>query len=135
MDQFTDGALDRRTVAEIQRKVTKQSRRNAVSRLFHARNDKDMIAAWKLDLGRILQVFNVRSVIVCAWWPLIVFFQTELIMNIHITISDIRHDVLNIRGEISGQVFSASGNPTQPVDNRRIFIIAHTVKNIPTEIQ
>ena len=66
MDQFTDGALDHRTVAEIERKITKQSRRNAVSRLIHARNDKDMIAGWKLDLGRVLQVFNVRSAVVCA---------------------------------------------------------------------
>ena len=45
-------------------------------------------------------------------------------MNIHVTISDIRHDVLNIRGEISGQVFSVSGNFIQPVDNKRILIIA-----------
>ena len=49
-------------MAEIQRKVIKQSKRNAVSRIIHAANDKDAIAAWKLDLNRILQVFNVRSV-------------------------------------------------------------------------
>ena len=53
-------ALDHRTVAEIQRKVIKQSGRNAVSRLVHAANDKETIAAWKLDLNRILHVFNVR---------------------------------------------------------------------------
>jgi len=48
-------------MAEIQRKVVKQNGRNAVSRLVHAKNDKEKIAAWKLDLDRILHVFNVRS--------------------------------------------------------------------------
>ena len=50
-------------MAEIQRKVIKQSERNAVSRIFHAKNDKEVIAAWKVDLNRILHVFNVCSVI------------------------------------------------------------------------
>ena len=50
-------------MAEIQGKVLNQSRRNIASRLFHAKNDKDAIAAWKLDLNRILHVFNVRAVI------------------------------------------------------------------------
>jgi hypothetical protein len=59
---LTDDGCYRRTVAEIQRNVMKQSNRNPVSRLFHAKNDKDTIAAWRLDLNRILHVFNVRSV-------------------------------------------------------------------------
>ena len=109
---------------EIQRKVTKQSRRNAVSRLVHARNDKDTITAWKLDLGRILQVFSVRSVIVCTWWPLIAPFQTELIISVHVTVTDMRRDVLNIQGEISGQVRPVSANRIQPIDSRRVLIIA-----------
>jgi hypothetical protein len=50
-------------VGEIRRKVIKQSGRNAVSRLLRAKNDKETIAAWKIELNRILQVFNVRSVI------------------------------------------------------------------------
>ena len=53
--------LHRRTVAEIREKVIKQSNRNPISRHLHAKGDKDTIAAWKLDLNRILQVFNVRS--------------------------------------------------------------------------
>ena len=61
-DSFTDAVHDHRTVAEIQRRVIKQSRRNVVSRLFHAKNDKETIAAWKSDLNRILHVFNVCSV-------------------------------------------------------------------------
>jgi len=39
----------------------KQSERNVVSQLFHAKYNKEKIAAWKLDLNRILHVFNVRS--------------------------------------------------------------------------
>ena len=54
--------IDRRTVAEIQKKVTEQSGRHRVSRFLHARNDKDTIAGWKSDLNRILVVFNVCSV-------------------------------------------------------------------------
>ena len=54
-----------RTVGEIQTKVIKQSGRNAAFRLFHARNDKEIIAAWKSELNRILVVFNVCSVPSC----------------------------------------------------------------------
>ena len=42
--------------------VVEKGRRNRLTRLVHAKNDKDMIATWKLDLNRILLVFNVRSV-------------------------------------------------------------------------
>ena len=58
-EQPIDDALDRRTVAEIQGKATKHSRRGRFSRLLHSKNDKEKIAAWKLELDRILQVFNV----------------------------------------------------------------------------
>ena len=61
-DSSTDRVLHCRTVAEIQNKVVKQSGRNAVSRLFHARDDKETIGAWKSELNRILVIFNVRSV-------------------------------------------------------------------------
>ena len=49
-------------MAEIQRKVIKQGKRNAVSRVLHATGDKEKIGAWKVDLSKILQVFNVRSI-------------------------------------------------------------------------
>ena len=58
-DSFT--ALDRRTVEEIQGRIVEKGQRNLLSRLVHAKNDKDTIAAWKLDLNRILHVFNVSS--------------------------------------------------------------------------
>jgi hypothetical protein len=53
--------LNYRTVAEIQRKVVKHGKRNAVLRFILANSDRDKIAAWKEDLFRVLQVFNVRS--------------------------------------------------------------------------
>ena len=54
--------LSIRTVAEIQRYIIKWGKRNTISRHYHAKDDKNAIVAWRLDLNRILQVFNVRSV-------------------------------------------------------------------------
>ena len=50
-------------MAGIQTKLTKWSKRNAVSRRFHAKNDREKIATWRLDLDKILQILNVRSII------------------------------------------------------------------------
>jgi hypothetical protein len=61
---FIDDALGGRTLSEIQSKVTKKGKRNAVSRIFHAKNDKETIATWKSDLSKILLVFNVSSVVI-----------------------------------------------------------------------
>ena len=72
---------------EIQRKVTKQGERNVISRHVHAKNDKEKIAAWKLDLSRILQVFNVRSII-SVWRLLTLGPQTELAINTNATVSN-----------------------------------------------
>lgn len=74
-------------MAEIQRKVIEQSGRSPASRLLHAKNDKETIAAWKSDLNRILHVFNVRPTISIRLL-LTTKFQTELLMNVH-------HDVAN----------------------------------------
>ena len=101
---------------EIRKNVTKQSRRNAVSRLIHARNDKETIAAWKSDLGGILQVFIVRPGVL-TWLSLTTPIQAELALNTHVAVSDVHHNVLEIRsdvskirGEISGQVCPVSTN-------------------------
>ena len=96
----TDEACDCRTVTEIQRKVVKQSKRKAVSRLFHAKNDKETIVAWKSDLNRILHVFNVSST-AFVWPQLTVFSQTELSINTHVVVSDIHHDVVNTQTIVS----------------------------------
>ena len=61
LDPSTYHSIDYRTVAEIQDRVIKKSRRNVASRIWHARNDKEIIAGWKSELNRILVVFNVRS--------------------------------------------------------------------------
>jgi hypothetical protein len=58
-ERITYRCINRRTVAETQRKVVKQGKRNAVFRSIHARGDKEKIAAWKQDLVRVLHVFNV----------------------------------------------------------------------------
>ena len=60
--RFTYRILNRRTVEEIQGNIVDKGDRNLLSRLVHAKNDKDTITGWKLDLNRILHVFNVRSV-------------------------------------------------------------------------
>jgi len=49
-------------VAEIEGDITKQGKRNGISRHLHAKSDKEKVAAWGSDLDKILQVFNVRSV-------------------------------------------------------------------------
>ena len=48
---------------EIQEKVAEKGGQSAPSRLVHAKNDKDLIATWRFDLNRVLQVFTVRSVV------------------------------------------------------------------------
>ena len=114
-------------MGEIQRKVIKQSKRNAFARLLHAKNDKETITGWKSELNRILHVFTVRSVI----FPrssLIVNFQAELVMTTHVTVSDthtivsnIRDDVAKIREGTGGQIQPVSTIRIQPVDHRRML--------------
>jgi len=110
-------------VAEVQRKVIKRSGRNAASRLFHAKSDKETIAAWRVELNRILHVFNVRS-IALTWSSLTVHFQTELVVNIHVVVSDIRHDVSKIREENGGQVRSVSASQVRSAINGRMLTVA-----------
>jgi len=50
-------------VAGIQAKIIEKRGRNLLSRLAHAKNDKETIATWKLDLNRILHIFNVSPAI------------------------------------------------------------------------
>jgi len=53
---------NRRTVAGIQEKIIEKCGRSLLSRLTNAKNDKETLATWKLDLNRILHVFNVCPV-------------------------------------------------------------------------
>jgi len=50
-----------RTMDGIQRHIVEWGRRNAISRRYHAKDDKEAIVAWKSDLDGILRVFNVCS--------------------------------------------------------------------------
>ena len=50
-------------LAEIQRGIIRKGKQNVVSRLFHAKSDKDTIVGWKSDLNKILLIFNVSSVV------------------------------------------------------------------------
>ena len=81
-------------------KVIKRSKRNAVSRLLYSKNDKDVIAAWKQDLTRILHVFNVCSVVPVRL-SLIVCMQTELAMNTHGIVSDVHHGVVDTHNMVA----------------------------------
>jgi hypothetical protein len=80
-------------VAEIQRRIVKRGKRNAIAQFLQAKNpDEEKIVAWRLDLKRILRVLEVRSVTsIC---PSLTFYtQTELTTEAHATVPDPLHDV------------------------------------------
>ena len=54
--------FDLRTLADIEKKLAKWDRRSVIYRRLRAKKYKKMVAAWKLGLENILQVFNVRPV-------------------------------------------------------------------------
>ena len=85
-------------MAEIQTNVIERGKRNPISRRLHKKDDNKAIATWRLDLNRVLQVFNVCFV--TSILSLLKFrFQTEFERN---TCADIRHDVANTHATISG---------------------------------
>ena len=47
---------------------------------------------------------------------LIIPSQTELVMNVHVTVSDIHHDVSKIREEIGNQIHSVSAGNFQRIE-------------------
>ena len=55
-------SVNHRTVANIQGRVIKLGKRNPVSQLFHAKSDKEALAAWRQELNSVLHIFNVRPV-------------------------------------------------------------------------
>ena len=85
-ESLTDEACYYRTVTRIRRKVTT---------MFHVKNGKETIVAWKSDLNRILHVLNVSST-VSVRPQLTVFSQTELSVNTRVVVSIIHHDVVAI---------------------------------------
>ena len=124
-------------MADIQRKVIKKGKRNTISRLIHAKNDKEMIAAWKSDLNKILLVFNVRSVVIqVARSLLTVDFQTELALNTHILVSGVDHNVtriLNIVSNPSGsEVKVREGTGGEHLSVSTICILSITERTFTT---
>ena len=57
--KFANLALNRRTIAEIQKHIVKRGKRNAFFRPFYADNE-EKIATWKADLDKIRHVFEVH---------------------------------------------------------------------------
>ena len=47
---------------EIQRHIIERGKRNVICRFYLTKDDKKVIATWKLELNGILDVFDVRSV-------------------------------------------------------------------------
>ena len=90
-------SLNYRTVEEIQRNFVKQGKRNGFSRLFGSRKDKEVITAWRQDLAGILHIFNVRSA-GFIWHTLMAPFQTELVINTHVMVAEIRRNGLTGQG-------------------------------------
>jgi len=110
-------------VEEIQEKVVKQGKRNVVSQLFHAKDDKQQIAAWRSDFDRILQIFNVRS-IVTVWRLLTLDSQTELAIDTNVTVAETHNMVSNIhRTVVGGQGGSGGRNPLVS-DTRSLYSTA-----------
>ena len=112
-EHSTDETLDCRMLAEIEVKIAKRGKRNAVSRLLHAKNDKETIAGWRSDLARILLIFNVSSLI-SVRLSLTVHSQTELAINTNVTTAATHTIVSEIHRTVTENQRGADGN-NQPV--------------------
>ena len=81
-----------RTISEIEKNIIKRGKRNPVSRHFHARDDKEAIAAWGLELNRILRVFKVRFIASVS--PSLTFgLQVEFGVNAYRSVSGVHRDI------------------------------------------
>ena len=115
-------------MAAIQKRVVKQGKQNVISRHLHAKNDKEKIAAWRLDLVRILHVFNVRS-IAPAWHSLTLYSQTELTINMHATVSDTHvmvsdnHVMISDIHRTMAKGQGTSGGKNTSVSNTRTLVV------------
>ena len=118
-----------RTVAEIQRSVTKQSKQNALSRLLHAKNNKEKVAAWKSDLDKLLQVFQVCSV--ASTWSLLVLIicsQIQLLLNTNVITSDIHANIVSTQTIVSN--IHQGGISTHSVVSELQHNVTNTLSNI-----
>ena len=118
MDPPLTDTLDHRTLAEIQRKVVKQGKRHGFSRFVLAKSDKDKIAAWRQDLLRVLNVFNVRLITFVRHSPSQQPFQAELVIDIHEMVADMHRNVLTGQEGASSQNNSVSTTCYPPTTER-----------------
>jgi hypothetical protein len=96
-------------LVEIEVKIIKRSKRHTVSRLLHAKNDKETIAGWKSDLTKILLIFNVSSLI-SVWPSLTVHSQTELAINTNVTVTSTHIFVSDMHRVIMENQRGTNGN-------------------------
>ena len=105
-------------MTEIQEKIVKWGKRNALSQFLHTKNDEKAIAIWRAELARILQVFDV-----CLDHPvrsLLTFhFQPQLVINPPATVSDIHHDVADAHAIVSDVHRGSSHTDNNTPDVRR----------------
>ncbi|KAF9780540.1 hypothetical protein BJ322DRAFT_1145561, partial [Thelephora terrestris] len=86
------------TVATIQKAIIKQGKQGSASHPFHAKHDKEKIAAWERDLDRILLIFN-----------------TELAIDTHVMVAGTYKNVLAIQeGAHSVQASTPPGELPPP---------------------
>ena len=78
----TNRSLNDRTVAEIQRKVVKQGKRNKFSRFVLAKGDEDKIVAWKQVLIRFSMSSTFVHSALLSIRELNSPFRTELVIMI-----------------------------------------------------
>lgn len=83
-----------RTVTEVQKHIVERGKRNAISRRYHAKDDKEAIATWRLEFNRILHVFHVRP-ITSAWRLLTFSYKAELWTSVCATDSDTHQGVVS----------------------------------------
>ena len=97
--RFAYHPLNLRIIDEIRKTVTEKCERKNLSRLFQAKNDKDVIATWKYNLGRVLLIFTVRSAgsvllsLTSLFQAELAIVQVEQTLEDHVAILDIQHKV------------------------------------------
>ena len=103
-----------RTVAAIQKKIAERGKQSLTSRLFCAKNAKDVIAAWRQELMNALHIFNVCSF---SRFSLVFanIFQTELVVNTHMMVMNIHDNMLSGQEGFHGQNPPASGIFRTPI--------------------
>ncbi|KAF9790942.1 hypothetical protein BJ322DRAFT_1038943 [Thelephora terrestris] len=105
----------RRTVeqikSEIEAKAQNCSKGRVILLVFHARNDKETIAAWREELKTILELFNTQLTINTNT---VVYDVHRNIAGLCRDVSDIRRDLSQIRDRDEGQTRTGHGELPPP---------------------